>query len=356
MIPLLWMLVSRYGIYYNINSTGDSLGISVSKGIGQSAYLLLWYGLLSGSLLYIGWYNLFLSLGSTTLYDLTSLLSYQKGLSTSCVYGVVLVFLSGCVKLSLCPFHVWLGKVHVESSTIGSVLLASVSLKTGFYLHVCIWSALSLLPTTVLDVFICLFLFGGFVSSLTLFYQVDCKRWIALYSISHMNLFYLLILGCIRSGSSIGNYLLPILQYGMLGHSLISGGLFFIIGGICDRLGSRIIYDLSGNFSVYESCFLFLLLLANSGYPLLVLFIYELLGYVCLVDWDFLLACLCGFLSCLCLLSSILMHSRLCCVNKPISTLPVSYSNSTVVIICSPLCLISIFLGLQCFYPINNLS
>jgi hypothetical protein len=99
MIPLLWMLLSRYGIFYNINSTGDSLAISVSKGIGQASYLLLWYGLLSGSLLYIGWYNLFLSLGSTTLYDLTNLLSYQKGLSSSCVYGVVLVFLSGCMKL-----------------------------------------------------------------------------------------------------------------------------------------------------------------------------------------------------------------------------------------------------------------
>lgn len=47
----------------------------------------------------------------------------------------VLFFLAGSVKLALAPFHVWLGKVHTESSTVGSVLLAAMSLKTGYYMH-----------------------------------------------------------------------------------------------------------------------------------------------------------------------------------------------------------------------------
>lgn len=40
------------------------------------------------------------------------------------------------VKVALYPLHVWLGKVHGECSTVGSVLLAGVGLKLGYWLHV----------------------------------------------------------------------------------------------------------------------------------------------------------------------------------------------------------------------------
>jgi formate hydrogenlyase subunit 3/multisubunit Na+/H+ antiporter MnhD subunit len=40
--------------------------------------------------------------------------------------------LGGGVKLSVVPLHVWLGKVHAEASTVGSVLLAGVGLKLGW--------------------------------------------------------------------------------------------------------------------------------------------------------------------------------------------------------------------------------
>lgn len=36
------------------------------------------------------------------------------------------------VKLAVVPLHVWLGKVHAEASTCGSVLLAGVGLKLGW--------------------------------------------------------------------------------------------------------------------------------------------------------------------------------------------------------------------------------
>ena len=48
---------------------------------------------------------------------------------------MIILFLSGSIKLSLFPFHIWLGKAHVEAPTIGSIILAGIALKTGFYLH-----------------------------------------------------------------------------------------------------------------------------------------------------------------------------------------------------------------------------
>jgi len=48
--------------------------------------------------------------------------------------GVWLVLVGAGVKLCVVPLHVWLGKVHAEASTVGSVLLAGVGLKLGWVL------------------------------------------------------------------------------------------------------------------------------------------------------------------------------------------------------------------------------
>ena len=59
--------------------------------------------------------------------------------SDGALHGVVgismgrgLVLLGALVKLAVVPLHVWLGKVHAEASTCGSVLLAGVGLKLGW--------------------------------------------------------------------------------------------------------------------------------------------------------------------------------------------------------------------------------
>jgi len=358
MIPLLWMLFSRYGIINKIETSNITVPLSASKGLGQAMYLLIWYGLISGVLLYLGLYNLYLALGTTSLFEINSLLYLLNSPDLTLSIGCLFVFLSGAVKLSLCPFHIWLGKVHVEASTVGSVLLAGISLKTGFYLHIIIWPSLYniLYSNYFLDIFCLFFLLGGLISSLSLFYQVDVKRWVALYSVSHMNLFYLLLCGCIRSGINLGSVLDLLMQYGMVGHSLVSGGLFFLIGSICDRYGTRMLLELSGTVSSWESIYLFILLCANSGYPMLVLFIYEILGYLCLVDWDLLLAFICGGLSSLCLLSSMLVYSRLCLTDTILSNSLILGNSSLVLVICFPLSVISFLLGIQCFYPISYLS
>jgi len=87
--------------------------------------------------------------------------------------GLSLLLLGGGVKLSVVPLHVWLGKVHAEASTVGSVLLAGVGLKLGWV--VAAWSAsLGSWPSLLA----CL-LVSGLVLSCGLLSAVDAKRWVA---------------------------------------------------------------------------------------------------------------------------------------------------------------------------------
>lgn len=79
------------------------------KGKRLSMLLLFLYSVLSGYLLAVG---LFLTVDA-------------------------LVFISGMIKIALIPLHKWLPKVHVESDTEGSMILAGVSMKSGWWLH---WS------------------------------------------------------------------------------------------------------------------------------------------------------------------------------------------------------------------------
>ena len=161
---------------------------TLMKGTASAALYLLGYTLLSGSLYAYGaWccYALFGTLALELLHTAElPMLAY------------VCFFLSGAIKLALAPFHIWLGKVHTEASTVGSILLAALSLKTGFYLHVQLCSttagALPVAVGGVEDVVILLCIAGSWFCALVLFVQVDIKRWVALYSLSHIQLWYAL--------------------------------------------------------------------------------------------------------------------------------------------------------------------
>ncbi len=45
-------------------------------------------------------------------------------------------FLAFVVKLPLFPFHLWLPEAHVEAPTSGSIILAGLLLKLGYYGYV----------------------------------------------------------------------------------------------------------------------------------------------------------------------------------------------------------------------------
>jgi len=274
-----------------------------TKGIGTATCLLLLFALAS-TLLVLAGANI---LSATTQNKVT---------------GTWLLLLGGGVKLALFPLHAWLPKVHVESSTVGSILLAGVSLKTGFWVHTAYASnILEILPS---DGCLLLLLAGATMSSLALFLQVDLKRWVAVYSISHMNLLYAMVGLAIRSNSQMP---LSTLLLGMVGHSIISSGMFLVMGYVVDSTGTRTRYELYSNWTIgYLLQVIWIgLILANSSFPGTVLSRVELtlLGAASQVNVS--IAAVAFGIATLSMLSGIELVSR--------SSRPYSQSNPTITLL-----------------------
>jgi NADH:ubiquinone oxidoreductase subunit 4 (subunit M) len=216
------------------------------KGILSASVLLVLYGLLSGMLVIVG-----------------------VGLESGVCLG-----LGAGVKLALVPVHVWLGKVHVECSTVGSVLLAGVALKSGFYVGMIYLSSLIGGMTASLY----LWLFGVMVVQLGLLDAVDGKRMIALFSVAHMQvLMVIAACGMGREG------LMFVVTLGMVAHSLVSAGLFFLVGRWVEVFGSRSVHEVVVSSSSLPY-YVVLLVGSNCALPVSTLFLVEVWSYVVLLS------------------------------------------------------------------------
>lgn len=219
-LPLAVLLVYR--------SSGVHTGTSyVTKGTLLSLLLLLVYGVVSGTLL---WCGTSIGVGSG-LYTVASVGAMQHGVGSWCLA------LAAAVKVALVPTHVWLGKVHVESSTVGSVLLAGIALKAGWYLHVLVLPTTLGVSTGLHGVYLYLtlvLLVGGLYTSVVLMRQTDTKRWVAMYSVTHMQVFYGIWLA-----SGLSTELTAVLNVGMLAHSLLASALFVLVGSLAECYGTR---------------------------------------------------------------------------------------------------------------------
>jgi NADH-quinone oxidoreductase subunit M len=167
------------------------------------------------------------------------------------------------IKVPIFPFHIWLPEAHVEAPTTGSVILASLLLKLGgygflrFLLPLFPQASCYYLPFvyTVATISI-------LYASLTAIRQIDLKRIIAYSSVAHMNLAVLGIFSFNIHGIS-GSIML------MLGHGIISGSLFLMIGILYSRYHSKLIYYFGGITTVMPgfSCIFFIVNLSNFGMP-----------------------------------------------------------------------------------------
>jgi NADH-quinone oxidoreductase subunit M len=152
--------------------------------------------------------------GTSDIIDL-----YQKKQIYKDVCFYLLLIGTG-IKIPLLFLHYWLPKVHVESPTICSVLLASITLKFSSLMMIRIIHPLfleSIVKYTDLLMIICLG--GAIVACANIFFQKDLKRIFVYFSILHMNL-YMMIL-C--SGCEIKKFVFSVLY-----HSLIMAVLFFV--------------------------------------------------------------------------------------------------------------------------------
>lgn len=216
-------------------------------------------------------------------------------------------FISFAVKIPMIPVHIWLPEAHVEAPTAGSVLLAGVLLKLGTYGIIRF-----LLPTfPTLTVYyqplLCTFcLVGVIYSSLTTIRQIDLKKIIAYSSIAHMNYALLGLFTNTSCGLEGSLYL-------MIGHGIVSSGLFICIGILYDRYHTRNILYYGGlvNFMPLFSIFFFILILANIGFPGTINFIGEFLTLVGIVDWGLFIGFFAGLSMVLGAVYSIWLYNRL---------------------------------------------
>ena len=235
----------------------------------HAAYLFFFYTLVGSFFTLISIFFIFLEVGST---DIEVIFNAEFKNNKSYLLWISL-FITFAIKVPMFPFHIWLPEAHVEAPTEGSVLLAGLLLKLGTYGFLrYLFPLFGFLNYYFSSFVIMLASIGIVYTSFSTLRQIDIKRIIAYSSISHMNM-CILGLFSYNEVSFIGSIFL------MIGHGIVSGGLFFIIGMIYNRFQTKIIHYFSGviYYMPILSFFFFMFTLGNIGMPGTSNFVGELL-------------------------------------------------------------------------------
>jgi NADH-quinone oxidoreductase subunit M len=203
------------------------------------------YTLLGSAVMLLG----FLLIGSQAgTFDLTELATaHGSGLTRTTQVTAALAILAGlAVKAPAFPLHSWLPDAHTAAPTVGSVLLAGVLLKMGTYglvrvlLPVVPEGAETLAP--YLGALAAVGIVYGSLACLALARpgaKGDLKRLIAYSSVGHMGFVLLGIASLTPSGVNGA-------LFANIGHGLITGLLFFLVGAVKDRYGTADLDTLAG--------------------------------------------------------------------------------------------------------------
>nr|DBA44270.1 TPA_asm: NADH dehydrogenase subunit 4 [Peltospira delicata] len=159
----------------------------------------------------------------------------QMSFFSSMMWLQNLLFLVGVgaflVKLPMFSVHLWLPKAHVEAPVAGSMILAGILLKLGGY-GIFRMMQFFFIMSQVKDFILAFSLWGGVVTSMICFRQVDLKSLIAYSSIGHMSI----MMAGIFSFSSWGWAGALSL---MLAHGLCSSALFCLANMTYEKSHTR---------------------------------------------------------------------------------------------------------------------
>jgi NADH-quinone oxidoreductase subunit M len=150
------------------------------------------------------------------------------------------LFIAFVVKLAAFPVHVWLPVTHTEAPTAGSVILASILLKTGAYgLLRFVVPMLPAAAHALAPVALWLGVASIFYGAVLAYGQNDLKKLIAYTSISHM--------GFVLIGVFVFNTLAwQGVVFLLIAHGVSTGALFIIVGALQHRLHTRDLSRMGG--------------------------------------------------------------------------------------------------------------
>ncbi len=183
-------------------------------------------------------------------------------------------FLGFAIKVPMFPFHTWLPYAHGQAPTIGSVILAAVLLKMGTYGFVRL--SLPMFPDAsvfFIPVIVALSIIMIIYTAMVAYAQEDIKQVVAYSSVSHMGVIVLGTFAMNVEGISGSIFL-------MIGHGIVSGALFLLVGVIYDRRHTKLMSEFGGLASVmprYATIF-GIMMMASVGLPLTINFVGEFLS------------------------------------------------------------------------------
>jgi len=266
------------------------IGIWGHENRTAASYKFFLYTQASGLLMFISILAFYFVHGRTTgvyTFDYLQLLGTIMPDSTSML--IMLGFLAAfLVKLPVVPLHNWLPDAHTEAPTAGSLILASLLLKTGAYgllrfiVPLFPSASISFAPIGML-----LGVIGILYGAKLAFAQTDLKRLVAYTSVSHMGF---VILG-VFSFNELA-YQGVVMQ--MIAHGISTGALFILVGQLYERIHTR---DMNRMGGLWEKAPVMgaiglIFSMASLGLPGLGNFIAELLILIGVFKTNILMSCL----------------------------------------------------------------
>jgi NADH-quinone oxidoreductase subunit M len=212
------------------------------EGAKAAANKFILYTLLGSAVMVVGFLVVFAYADS---FDIAWLTAHARSdvPKGAALTAFALIALGFAVKTPMFPLHTWLPDAHTAAPTTGSVLLAGILLKMGTYGFVRI--AVPILPQAAPTYAPALAAFGvvgiiyGSLACLSIARKPDgdLKRLIAYSSIGHMG-FVLLAIGSL---TPVG---MNAALFASVAHGLITGLLFFLVGGLKVRVHSAKLDDI----------------------------------------------------------------------------------------------------------------